>query len=136
MLHKFSPYIKRMSTIIKKYPIKITDDASIKIKEICKGANVNYLYFYASGGGCGGFKYNLTSNEEIDKKDIKVIYNDAIVYVDHHSEFKILGTTIDYIHKDYEKGIIEGKFQFIPQKDYATMCGCGVSFAPKNLDKV
>ena len=94
---------------------------------------MDHLYFYASGGGCGGFKYNLVTNETISPKDIKVIENKATVYVDHFSEMRILGTTIDYTEENFTKGIIEGGFKYIPQKDFATMCGCGVSFSPKNL---
>lgn len=132
-MNKFKSLARYLTNISQKSPIKITDNASIKIKNICKQAKVNHLYFYASGGGCGGFKYNLILNDEIDKKDIKITQNNATVYVDHFSEMKILGTTIDYEEANYDKGVIEGGFKYIPQKDFATMCGCGISFAPKKL---
>ena len=43
----------------------------------------------------------------------------------------LLGTTIDYVKEDYSKNIFESKFVYIPDKDKATSCGCGVSFNPK-----
>ena len=42
--------------------------------------------------------------------------------------------TIDYISEDYSKGQYESKFVFNVDKKFASSCGCGVSFSPKNLD--
>ena len=47
------------------------------------------------------------------------------------SEMILLGTTIDYIKEDFSKNIFESKFIYKPDKDFATTCGCGVSFNPK-----
>lgn len=46
-------------------------------------------------------------------------------------EIFLIETTIDYISQDYDKNIFENKFIFIPDKDFATSCGCGISFFPK-----
>ena len=43
----------------------------------------------------------------------------------------LLGTTIDYVREDYSENIFESKFVYIPDKNMATSCGCGVSFTPK-----
>ena len=53
------------------------------------------------------------------------------IYVDPMAEIYLLGTTIDYLEENYEKGIYENKFKFTPAKDKGTTCGCGVSFSPK-----
>ena len=53
------------------------------------------------------------------------------MYIDPMSEMFLLGTTIDYIEEDYQKGIYESKFVYKADKDIATNCGCGVSFSPK-----
>ena len=42
--------------------------------------------------------------------------------------------TIDYISEDYSKGQYESKFVFNVDKKFASSCGCGVSFSPKNFD--
>ena len=44
----------------------------------------------------------------------------------------LIGTKIDYINENYSKNIFESKFIFTPDKNFATSCGCGVSFNPKN----
>ena len=43
----------------------------------------------------------------------------------------LLGTTIDYMYEDYNYGIFESKFIFLPNKKLASSCGCGISFTPK-----
>ena len=43
----------------------------------------------------------------------------------------LFGTKIDFIKEDYNKNIFESKFIFIPDKNLATSCGCGISFNPK-----
>ena len=58
--------------------------------------------------------------------------NGAKLLIDPLSEMYLLGTTIDYIIEDYDKGIFENKFVFIPDKNLASACGCGISFTPKN----
>ena len=47
------------------------------------------------------------------------------------SEMYLLGTTIDYLAEDYDSGVFENKFIFIPNRDLYMNCGCGKSFAPK-----
>ena len=53
------------------------------------------------------------------------------IFIDPMSEFLIFGTTLDYIYEDFEKGIYENKFVFIPNKEKTISCGCGISFTPK-----
>ena len=49
------------------------------------------------------------------------------------SEMYLIGTTIDYVKEDYNKGIFENKFIYNIDKKLASSCGCGVSFMPRNL---
>ena len=61
-----------------------------------------------------------------------IIENNKIkIFIDPLSEIYLFGTTIDYIYENYDKSIFENKFIFLPDKDIATSCGCGVSFSPK-----
>tara|TARA_B100000427_G_C15246073_1_gene479999 strand:- start:211 stop:453 length:243 start_codon:yes stop_codon:yes gene_type:complete len=57
--------------------------------------------------------------------------NSTQLYIDPISEMHLLGTTIDYIHEDYQKGIFESKFHFKINKELMTACGCGISFSHK-----
>ena len=105
-----------------------------------KKANINHNFlFSANGGGCNGFNYKL---ELIKNNDINELLNNKIkpsiiennnvkLIIEPTSELLLLGTTIDYIKEDYSKNIFESKFIFTPKKDFATTCGCGVSFSLK-----
>ena len=105
--------------------------------------NAKGFIFSAVSGGCNGLNYKLNlfkNQDEIDKlkngtiKPSKIDKNNVSVYVDPLSELFLLGTKIDYITEDFDKGIFENKFVFIPDKDKATTCGCGISFSPKKID--
>ena len=114
--------------------INITKSAWSKINYIVKNTNEKQgMLFSAQGGGCNGFNYKLDIiNNDIDIKKLSFVQDkDIKVYVEPMSEIYLIGTTIDYINEDFVKGIYESKFKFIPDKDKASTCGCGVSFSPK-----
>ena len=71
--------------------------------------------------------------EEIIKSKYYTVLDDnsTKLYIDPLSEMYLLGTTIDYVHENYEKGEFESKFKFNINKDIMTSCGCGISFSPK-----
>ena len=57
--------------------------------------------------------------------------NNVNILIEPISEIYLIGTTIDYVSEDFKNNIFENKFIFIPNKNIATSCGCGVSFNPK-----
>ena len=136
--------IKRLfSNVTQHFPITITDNAWSKIAKILTKKTNNYFLFSAVGGGCNGFNYNL---KLIDEEKYDKLYNSNTsskikpsmvenennkIIIDPMSEMFLLGTTIDYIAENYDKGIFENKFVFIPDKNLASTCGCGISFTPK-----
>lgn len=124
---------------IRKIPITITKQAWDKMTYIKNSNNCYAFIFSAKGGGCHGFNYNL---ETINKKEyqnimeekpspIELIEKDTRLIIEPQSEMLLLGTTIDYVMENYSKQIFESKFIYTPLKDYATTCGCGISFSPK-----
>ena len=128
---------KLLSTVAKS-PINITDTAWKKIVDILTKSNAQGMVFSATGGGCNGFYYNFEimskSDVDLSKSKIKITYvekEQSKVYIDPSSEMLLLGTTIDYIEEDYNKGVYESKFVYKADNNIATSCGCGVSFSPK-----
>jgi len=130
--------LKRLFSSINKFPIIITDNAWNKMIKIIKKKNATCFMFSAVSGGCNGFNYNL---KILDKDEYKEIFdnkakptiienNNAKLLIDPISEIYLLGTTIDYISEDYDKGIFENKFVFNVDKNLASSCGCGISFQP------
>ena len=119
-------------------PIMVSGKAWLKMKNIIKNRDKNFM-LSATSGGCNGFNYEfkLINNSIFDSffyKKIKpmVIEKDNIkVLVDPVAEIILMGTKIDYISEDYANDIFENKFIFIPDKNIASSCGCGISFTPK-----
>ena len=133
-------YKRFLSIINNRYPISITNNAWNKMTYILNKQNNNNLFgfiFSAKGGGCNGFNYDLKllNNDEfnnINKKRISILEkNKTKLLVDPLAEMYLIGTTIDYINEDFNKGIFEKKFIFKPDKKLASTCGCGTSFTPK-----
>ena len=128
--------IRYFSTIIKKPPITITNNAWNKVDEILKNTNSKGMIFYASSGGCNGFNYKfdiVKKEEEIDKGYSLIECNNSKVYIEPKSEFYLLGTTIDYQTENFQEGIYDSKFIFKADKTLVSTCGCGVSFTPNEL---
>ena len=133
---------------LKKLPICITENAWIRMSDIIKDNISQRFLFTASGGGCSGFKYDLTLINEYTYNELygilkynkntlhspTTLYKDNVkLTIDPVTEMILLGTTIDYIKKDYEQGVFENTFVFIPDKEYGISCGCGKSFQPHDI---
>jgi len=114
--------------------VNITQSALSKLAKIVKSTHNYAFLFSANSGGCNGFNYDLST---INKDEFDILENPNILEhadirfaVDPLAEIYLIGTTIDYIKEDYSKNIFESKFVFIPDKNLATTCGCGISFNP------
>ena len=125
----------------KKAIITVTNEAWQKLYHITKKSNNPYFLFSANGGGCNGFKYILEQTNKEDVANFSIISQDnkntsqntsytkdqPKIAIEPMSELLLIGTTIDFATDDFDS-----KFVFTPDKTFATSCGCGVSFSPKN----
>ena len=128
--------------MLKQVAITITDNAWNRMSNIVRAKQAQGFIFSAVSGGCNGLNYKLklfNDQTELEKikttgkiKPTKLEKNNVEFYIDPLSEMFLLGTKIDYISEDFDKGIFENKFTFTPDKDIATSCGCGISFSPKD----
>ena len=100
--------------------IKFTDSALKQIDRIINNSN-NKKYFRISvkGGGCSGFKYNFSFDENVNKNDIK--FDKTLI--DVQSLTLIEGSVIDY-----KKELIGDSF-VIKNPKAESSCGCGLSFS-------
>ena len=126
-----------LKKIIRKPLINISSSAWEKLENISVKTNMNTFLFSAESGGCSGLNFSLKTiaidkmnsiikNSKIPPNTFK--NNNNVVYIEPLSEMYLIGTTIDYVHEDYNKNIYESKFVFYPDKDKAGTCGCGISF--------
>ena len=130
------------STIAKKSIINIAPNAWDKMKLIINKNN-QFFILSANSGGCNGFNYELSLHDNVKLEDyitnsnkfpINIVENNNVkVLIEPTSEFLLIGTTIDFISEDFNKGIFDNKFIFIPDKELNNGCGCGISFSPKKI---
>ena len=101
--------------------ITITEQAQIKIADILKEENNPNLKVraFVQGGGCSGFQYGFTLDEEQHEDDFDI----GGVLVDSMSMQYLSGATIDY------KESIHGSQFTIENPNAQTTCGCGSSFS-------
>jgi len=103
--------------------LQITDKAYKQIQSVMIEENTtDALRVFVQGGGCSGFNYGFTFDEQ--KDDDFVMEKDGIkVLVDAMSMTYLEGAEIDY-KKDFTSA------QFVIKNPNATTtCGCGSSFA-------
>jgi len=105
--------------------ITITESAVAKIADILAEENnpAVKLRTFVQGGGCSGFSYGFTLDEEQNEDDFTIERNGIVVLVDSMSMQYLQGATIDY------KEELMGSQFVIQNPNATTTCGCGSSFA-------
>ena len=83
------------------------------------------LRVFVAGGGCSGFQYGMSLEEEASEGDQTFNINGVKVIVDPRSAQYIEGAEIDYVDS-----MMGGGFK-IDNPQAASSCGCGQSFTPK-----
>jgi len=102
-----------------------TDAAAGKVGELIREeANPNLkLRVFVSGGGCSGFQYGFTFDENIEEGDFCVENAGVQLLVDPMSAQYLMGAEIDY------KEDLQGAQFVIRNPNAKTTCGCGSSFS-------
>lgn len=102
-----------------------TDQAADKVKSLIEEENNPNLMLrvYVTGGGCSGFQYGFTFEENETEGDTRVVKNDVVLLVDPMSFQYLVGAEIDY------KDDLEGSRFVINNPNATTTCGCGSSFS-------
>ena len=105
--------------------ITITESAITKITDImAEENNPNLkLRMFVQGGGCSGFSYGFTLEEDKNEDDWEIPAGSAIVLVDAMSAQYLEGSTVDY-----KEGLSGSSFS-IKNPQAVTTCGCGSSFS-------
>lgn len=82
------------------------------------------LRVFVQGGGCSGFQYGFTLDEEQAEDDMNLQYDDVGVLVDSMSWGYLQGSRIKYDDSPM------GSSFSIDNPNAQTSCGCGSSFSP------
>ncbi|MDM5147086.1 iron-sulfur cluster insertion protein ErpA [Candidatus Persebacteraceae bacterium Df01] len=102
-----------------------TDSAAKKVKALIEEEQnpALMLRVFISGGGCSGFQYGFSFDEECASDDFTVKKNGVTVLVDAMSYQYLIGAEIDY-----REGL-EGSQFVIRNPNVTSTCGCGSSFS-------
>jgi len=106
-------------------PLVFTDAAAAKVKTLIdeEGNPELKLRVFVTGGGCSGFQYGFTFDEEVAEDDTKMEKNGVTLLIDPMSYQYLVGAEIDY-----QEGL-EGAQFVIKNPNATSTCGCGSSFS-------
>lgn len=105
--------------------IAFTDAAAEKVKQLIEEEHNTRLKLrvFISGGGCSGFQYGFTFDEDVQEGDTQIQKAGVTLLVDPMSFQYLMGAEIDYT-----EGLSGAQF-VIRNPNATTTCGCGSSFA-------
>jgi len=106
-------------------PLNFTESAAAKVKELIdeEGNSDLKLRVFVTGGGCSGFQYGFTFDEDVNEGDTSVEKGGVTLLIDPMSYQYLVGAEIDY-----SEGL-EGAQFVIRNPNATTTCGCGSSFS-------
>jgi len=76
-----------------------------------------------SGGGCSGFQYGFTFDQQRNADDLSVEKNGATVLIDSVSLPFVAGSTLDFVDD------LMGQSFRVTNPNATAACGCGTSFS-------
>ena len=106
-------------------PLVFSDAAAAKVKSLIdEEGNPNLkLRVFVQGGGCSGFQYGFTFDEEAASDDMSMEKGGVTLLIDPMSLQYLAGAEIDY------QSSVEGEQFVIKNPNATTTCGCGSSFS-------
>ncbi len=106
-------------------PLNFTDAAAAKVGTLIEqeGNAALKLRVYIQGGGCSGFQYGFTFDEDVQDGDTTIENGGVTLLVDPLSVQYLTGAEIDY-----EEDLSGAQF-IIRNPNATTTCGCGSSFS-------
>lgn len=114
-----------MSAVMNEEPLAFTDSAATKVKSLIdeEGNDSLKLRVFISGGGCSGFQYGFTFDENMNEDDTVIERGGVKLLIDPMSMQYLMGAEIDYTED------LQGAQFVIRNPNASTTCGCGSSFS-------
>jgi iron-sulfur cluster insertion protein len=105
--------------------VNFCDNAALKVKELIEEEQNDQLMLrvYIEGGGCSGFQYGFTFDQEASEDDFKFVNHGVTLLIDSLSFQYLMNADIDF------KEDLEGAHFIIRNPNAKSSCGCGSSFS-------
>jgi len=106
-------------------PLVFTSAAASKVSALIQeeGNDGLMLRVYVQGGGCSGFQYGFTFDENETEGDTRVVKDGVTLLIDPMSMQYLMGAEVDYTEG------LQGSQFVIRNPNASTTCGCGSSFS-------
>jgi iron-sulfur cluster insertion protein len=105
--------------------IEFSDKAAAKVKALIEadGDDSLRLRVFVTGGGCNGFSYGFTFDDDVAEDDAQVERAGVCMVVDAMSYPYLEGSQVDYVED------LNGSQFIVSNPNAASTCGCGNSFS-------
>ncbi len=105
--------------------IQMSARAADKVSELIQGEENDELKLrvFVTGGGCSGFSYGFTFDDDIARDDTVVRRSGVTMVVDPMSYQYLVGAEVDF------KEDLQGSQFVVTNPNASSTCGCGNSFA-------
>jgi len=105
--------------------VTVTPNAIAKVKELMAEENAPdiKLRMFVSGGGCSGFQYGFTFEEQAQEDDWDFEFDGIHLLIDPMSSQYLQGAEVDYTES------LQGSQFSIKNPQAQSTCGCGSSFS-------
>ena len=105
--------------------IIFSDSAASRVAQLIKEEKNSELRLrvYITGGGCSGFSYGFTFDENLKEGDSGVYNQGVQLVIDPMSYQYLMGSTVDYLED------LQGARFIVSNPNAKTTCGCGSSFS-------
>jgi iron-sulfur cluster assembly accessory protein len=105
--------------------LTFTDSAANKVRTLIEEEQNDNLKLrvFITGGGCAGFSYGFTFDEDVAEDDTVVENSGVTLVVDPMSFQYLAGAEVDY-----REGLQGSQFS-VRNPNATTTCGCGSSFS-------
>ena len=105
--------------------VSFSKAAATKVKLLVDEENNEDLKLrvFVTGGGCSGFEYGFTFDEDMEEDDTSIEEQGVVLLVDALSFQYLVGAEIDYMED------LQGSRFVVKNPNAASTCGCGNSFS-------
>jgi iron-sulfur cluster insertion protein len=117
---------KSTASVIASDTVRLTKAAAKRIRELSEAEDDTkslMLRIAVDGGGCSGFSYQFSMENDVQEDDVAFEYRGAILLVDNVSLEIIGGSEVDFVDD------LQASSFRVNNPKAISNCGCGTSFS-------
>jgi len=117
---------KSTASVIAPDTVRLTKAAAKRIRELSEAEDDTkslMLRIAVDGGGCSGFSYQFSMENDVQEDDVAFEYRGAILLVDNVSLEIIGGSEVDFVDD------LQASSFRVNNPKAISNCGCGTSFS-------